>query len=128
MKNQILTELQANLDRFGKAKDPRNISVSSQEITSLFKKCLSTDKELLQDMTELFVKAKNKYVFAEWGAIELIVFDKVKSCLNLYIGTKEEALEYLSEGIHPPKVIFHLMQTHKIKTYEITAARKRITA
>lgn len=122
----MLTQFLASLERFAKATDSRNVYVSKNEIISCLDQCPLADKELLKDMAESFIKTKNKHAFVDWASVELVLFDKVKSCLDLYIGVKEEALEYLSEGVHSPKVMYHLMRKYQIKTREIRLARERV--
>ncbi len=122
---QTLHELGRNLERFAKATDPRNILVTKKEIGRLLNQCDPSDKELLAEMSDLYFReTRPKYEAIVWGEIDFLFFGRIVKCVDCYIGTREEALDYLSEGEILRQVLFHLMKKYKISAEDIRKVRK----
>jgi hypothetical protein len=126
MHKQILTELESSLKRFIEAKDPRNIYASEKEITAIFNLCRLQDKDLLSEMTILFFKQVKENPQIKWENIRFMVVGRIIKCVDCYIFTKEEALDYLLEGGILRQVISHLMNKYAISFVELREARDKV--
>ncbi len=124
---QTLHELRSNLERFAKATDPRNILVTKKEIGRLLNQCDPSDKELLTEMSDLYFKEiRSKYKAIKWGEIDFLFFGRIINCVDCYIDTKKEALDFLSEGEILRQVLSHLMKKYQISAHELRTIREGV--
>jgi|GEM_PF-2311277 len=122
MNKQLLNEFEANLKRYAKAKDPRNISTIKKGIVNCLSDCNIDNKELLTKMFNTFRNIRNQHKDKVWKDVDEIMEKKVINTANLYFQNPKTAGKFLKDSPLdeiPLFLIKHLSVTHGISIKKI---------